>query len=463
VSSLLIQNAGAVVTMNETREILYGVDILCDDGVVKCISQSDESDSHLDRAKQRILADNVIDAEGMIVYPGLVNTHHHLYQAMTRNIGRIQHLELFDWLKALYEVWKGIDEEVVYYGALVGLGELLKSGCTTCCDHHYVFPKGAGYRLIDTQLQAAGELGIRMLACRGSMSRGQKDGGLPPDDLVEDIDDILQDSVRLIDEYHDPSATAMRRIALAPCSPFSVSDDLMRETTAIARSKGVKLHTHLAETLDEESYCLERTGMRPLAYMESLGWLGPDVWFAHGVHFSDDELNRLAETSTGIAHCPTSNMKLASGRARLEAFLELGVPVGLGVDGSASNDCSNMISEIRAGYLLHRLEIGHSAPGPEDILHVATVGGAAIIGWPELGRIAVDHPADMFIIDASKFDWVGAEFDPAAALAVLGCQRPVSFTIVAGKVVVSGGKLVNVDEVLLARQARKISRRLCAP
>ncbi|NLJ61590.1 MAG: 8-oxoguanine deaminase [Firmicutes bacterium] len=461
-SSLLIQNATAVVTMNEGRETLYGVDILCDDGVIQSISQSGKPRSPHESAVPSISADAVIDADGMIVYPGLINTHHHLYQSMTRNISRVQHLELFDWLKALYQVWKGIDEEAVYYGALVGLGELLKSGCTTSCDHHYVFPKAAGYRLIDAELEAAAELGIRMVACRGSMSKGEKHGGLPPDNLVEDIDDILQDSERLINKYHDPSATSMRRIALAPCSPFSVSDDLMRETASIARMSGVRLHTHLAETRDEELDCLEKTGMRPLAYMESLGWLGPDVWFAHGVHFTGDEVNLLAVSSTGVAHCPTSNMKLSSGRAGLEAFLEAGVPVGLGVDGSASNDCSNMISEIRTCYLLHRLELGPCAPRPEDILHVATVGGASVIGWPELGRIAVGHPADMFAVDASNFDWVGAESGPMAALATLGCQRPVSFTIVAGKVVVSDGELVNVDEPTLAEQARKISRRLCA-
>ena len=270
-------------------------------------------------------------------------------------------MELFDWLRYLYDIWKNIDEELITLSSLTGMGELMKNGCTTCFDHHYVFPRDGG-DLIAAQFEAAGLIGMRMHASRGSMDLSKKDGGLPPDSVVQTIDEIMKDSVRLIEKYHDPSKGSMRQIALAPCSPFSVSGELLRESAVLARQYGVRLHTHLCETKDEENYTLERCGMRPYAYMESLGWTGPDVWYAHGIHFNADELKALADTGTGVAHCPISNMKLSSGIARIPEMLKLGVTVGLGVDGSASNDGSSLLEEMRVAYLLHRLKLRSRRP-----------------------------------------------------------------------------------------------------
>jgi cytosine/adenosine deaminase-related metal-dependent hydrolase len=449
-TTLLIRNAEALVYMNEAREILHSVDVYCENGIVSKIGHD-----------LQVVAEDVVLASGMYVYPGLINTHHHLYQTFTRNLPGVQNLELFDWLRALYRIWRGLTPEMVYYSALTGLGELLKYGCTTSVDHHYVFPRHAEPTLIDCQIEAAAELGMRFHPCRGSMSLGESDGGLPPDDVVQTTDEILRDSQRLIERYHDPEPGSMCQISLAPCSPFSVSADLLEQTALLAREYGVRLHTHLAETLDEERFCIEAVGMRPLAYMESLGWLGPDVWYAHGIHFSDEEISLLAQTRTGVAHCPTSNEKLCSGRAPVERLLQAGVPVGLAVDGSASNDCSNMPAEIRTAYLLHRLAMGNQAPTPVDILELATGGGARLIGRPDLGSIEEGKAADMFLVNADTLEWVGADLDPASAPATIGLYRPVDYTIVAGKIVVKDGRLVNIEETAVARKSRELSRRLC--
>ena len=449
-TTLLIRNAEALVSMNEAREILHSVDIYCENGIVSKIGHD-----------LQVVAEDVVLASGMYVYPGLINTHHHLYQTFTRNLPGVQNLELFDWLRALYRIWRGLTPEMVYYSALTGLGELLKYGCTTSVDHHYVFPRHAEPTLIDCQIEAAAELGMRFHPCRGSMSLGESDGGLPPDDVVQTTDEILRDSQRLIERYHDPEPGSMCQISLAPCSPFSVSADLLEQTALLAREYGVRLHTHLAETLDEERFCIEAVGMRPLAYMESLGWLGSDVWYAHGIHFSDEEISLLAQTRTGVAHCPTSNEKLCSGRAPVERLLQAGVPVGLAVDGSASNDCSNMPAEIRTAYLLHRLAMGNQAPTPVDILELATGGGARLIGRPDLGSIEEGKAADMFLVNADTLEWVGADLDPASAPATIGLYRPVDYTIVAGKIVVKDGRLVNIEETAVARKSRELSRRLC--
>ena len=449
-TTFLIRNAEALVYMNEAREILHSVDVYCENGIVSKIGHD-----------LQVVAEDVVLASGMYVYPGLINTHHHLYQTFTRNLPGVQNLELFDWLRALYRIWRGLTPEMVYYSALTGLGELLKYGCTTSVDHHYVFPRHAEPTLIDCQIEAAAELGMRFHPCRGSMSLGESDGGLPPDDVVQTTDEILRDSQRLIERYHDPEPGSMCQISLAPCSPFSVSADLLEQTALLAREYGVRLHTHLAETLDEERFCIEAVGMRPLAYMESLGWLGPDVWYAHGIHFSDEEISLLAQTRTGVAHCPTSNEKLCSGRAPVERLLQAGVPVGLAVDGSASNDCSNMPAEIRTAYLLHRLAMGNQAPTPVDILELATGGGARLIGRPDLGSIEEGKAADMFLVNADTLEWVGADLDPASAPATIGLYRPVDYTIVAGKIVVKDGRLVNIEETAVARKSRELSRRLC--
>ena len=315
-ASLLIRDLDTVVTCDDADSVLRHVDLYCEDGRIRAIGP--------DLAVQ---ADEVLDGSHLLCYPGLINTHHHLYQQFSRNLPEVQNLELFPWLKALYEIWKNLDTEVVHASSLTGMGELMKNGCTTCFDHHYVFPAGCG-DLLGAQFAAADELGMRMVASRGSMDLSVKDGGLPPDSGVQSVDAILEDSAALIERWHDPSYGSMRKIALAPCSPFSVSRELLLQSAKLARQYHVRLHTHLAETKDEECYTLDRYGLRPLAYLESLGWVGPDVWFAHGIHFTDAELDLLAETGTGVAHCPVSNMKLSSGVARIPEMLQRGIHVG---------------------------------------------------------------------------------------------------------------------------------------
>ena len=407
-AKILIQNAQAIVTVDGQDRVLYNANILTEDHVIRYIgSESPE-------------ADRVIDASHCYVYPGLVNTHHHLYQTFTRNLPQVQKMELFPWLVTLYEIWRGLDEDCIYNSSLVGMGELLKYGCTTCMDHHYVFPKVGSEQFIDQQFRAADDLGVRFHATRGSMSRGKSDGGLPPDDLVQSVDVILKDSERLVKKFHDTAPFAMHQVALAPCSPFSVTTDLLKESAVLARELGVRLHTHLCETKDEENFCLEAVGQRPLDYMASCGWIGSDVWFAHGIHFNDEELKLLADTGTGVAHCPVSNMKLASGVCRVPDMLELGVPVGLAVDGSASNDCSNLMAEIRAAYLLHRLTYSDKAPTGYDLLKMATRGSAAILGRTDIGSLEVGKAADLFLLDVDLLELAGAQKDPACLLGTVG-------------------------------------------
>ena len=310
-SSLLLRNLRTILTCDDGDAVLEHADLYCENGIIRGLGPDLPQ-----------TADTVIDGSHYWCYPGLINTHHHLYQVFSRNLPQVQNMELFDWLKTLYEIWKNLDEDVIRLSSLTGMGELMKHGCTTCFDHHYVFPTHAG-DLIGAQFAAADTLGIRMYASRGSMDLSVKDGGLPPDSVVQTVDEIMTDSARLIEKYHDTSYGAMHRIALAPCSPFSVSAELLRQSAILARQYGVRLHTHLCETKDEENFMLQREGIRPLEYMERLGWTGSDVWFAHGIHFNDEELRVLAKTGTGVAHCPISNMKLSSGIARIPEMLEL--------------------------------------------------------------------------------------------------------------------------------------------
>ena len=398
-------------------------------------------------------ADEVIDGSHMVMYPGLINTHHHLYQTFSRNLPQVQNMELFPWLKTLYEIWKNVDEDVTYYSSLTGMGELLKNGCTTCLDHHYVFPKGHESGILDAQFAAADALGMRFHATRGSMDLSVKDGGLPPDSVVQTVDEILADCEEAVKKYHDPNPYSMHQVALAPCSPFSVTGELLKESAVLARKLNVRLHTHLAETMDEENYTLERFHMRPLEYMESLGWVGPDVWFAHGIHFTDEELVRLAETQTGVAHCPISNMKLSSGVAKIPQMLELGVPVGLAVDGSASNDGSNLLEEMRVAYLLHRLNWSQKAPNGYDFLKMDTRGSASILGRKELGQIAEGMAADFFMIDLNRLELVGAQYDVKSMLCTVGLKGSVDYTVVNGKIVVKEGQLTGVEEALVIEKA----------
>ena len=445
-STLLIKNARYVVSCDDSDTLYERVNLFIRDGVIVSIGP----DYHQ--------ADTVLDASSMAVYPGLINTHHHLYQLFSRNLPEVQKMELFPWLVTLYEVWKGLDEEVVAWSSLTGFGELLKTGCTTCFDHHYVFPHGAG-DLIAAQFRSAGRAGIRFVASRGSMDLSRKDGGLPPDSVVQTIDEILADSERLVRVWHDPAPYSMRQMVLAPCSPFSVSGDLMRESARLARSLGVRLHTHVAETRDEEQFTLEKFGMRPLAYMESLGWVGPDVWYAHGIHFNDDELRLLADTGTGVAHCPISNMKLASGVCRVPEMLKLGVPVGLAVDGAASNDGSDLLEELRVCYLLHRLQASAAAPTGYEVLKLATRGSARLLGRDDIGCLAPGKAADCFLIDLDRLSLVGTQFDPMSVLGTVGLKGNVDYTIVNGVPVVQNGELTTIDEAETVRAANAVVRR----
>lgn len=445
---ILIKNIACVVTCDDEDRMLKGASILIEDGLFKRISQE---------AIDETGCDEVIDGSGMYCYPGLINTHHHLYQIFSRNIPDVQNMELFPWLKYLYEIWKNLDTEVIRLSSLTAMGELMKYGCTTCFDHHYVFPHGSG-DLLEAQFAAADELGIRMYASRGSMDLSVKDGGLPPDSVVQTTDEILRDSQDAIERFHDDSYGAMHRVALAPCSPFSVTADLLRESAILARQYKVRLHTHLCETIDEENFMLEREGMRPLAYMESLGWIGNDVWYAHGIHFNDEELRLLAETGTGVAHCPISNMKLSSGIARISEMIKLGVPVGLAVDGSASNDGSSLMEEMRVAFLLQRLRYSNDATSAYDILKIATRGSASILGRDDIGQIAEGKCADLFMIDSRRLEVVGTELDPSGIFGTVGYKCPVDLGMVNGKVTVRAGVLCNIDEQRLADAANKKCR-----
>ena len=448
--TILLRNISRLVTCNDADAVLQNVDLYAENGVIRAIGRNLPQ-----------TADEVIDAGDMLCYPGLVNTHHHLYQQFSRNLPKVQNMELFDWLKTLYEVWKNLDENVIRLSSLTGMGELMKHGCTTCFDHHYVFPAGSG-DLIGAQFAAADMLGMRMHASRGSMDLSVKDGGLPPDSVVQTVDEIMADSMRLIETYHDASFGSMHQLALAPCSPFSVSAELLRQSAILARQYHVRLHTHLCETKDEENYMLQREGMRPLAFMQTLGWTGPDVWYAHGIHFNDAELKLLAKTGTGVCHCPISNMKLASGVARVPEMLRLGVPVGLGVDGSASNDGSSLMEELRTAYLLHRLTSSAEAPSGYDILKMATRGSARLLGRDDIGQLAVGKCCDLFLINSRRLELVGACYDPASVLATVGVRGPVDYTVVHGRVTVRNGRLTGIDEETIAAQAREACDRYLA-
>jgi cytosine/adenosine deaminase-related metal-dependent hydrolase len=407
-------------------------------------------------------ADRIIDCSTCVVVPGFVNTHHHFYQTLTRNLPAVQNAELFDWLVYLYEIWKHLDEEAVYYASMLAMGELLKTGCTTSTDHHYVYPQNVGGDLMGAQFKAAANLGMRLSPTRGSMSLSKKDGGLPPDSVVQSEEEILEDCDRVIDQYHDDSELAMRKIILAPCSPFSVTEELMRETVKMARKFGVRLHTHLAETKDENDFCLEAYGCKPLKLMQDCGFIGPDVSYAHGIHFNDQELELLAETGTHIAHCPTSNMRLGSGICRVKEMLPMGINVALAVDGSASNDSSDMLGEIRNALLLQRVHYGAAAMSTLDVMKMGTENGAKLLGFEKIGRIRQGWAADLAVFNVGKLEYSGALADPLAAIIFSGYNHGTEYTIVNGKVVVEQGKLMGFNEVELMNKCNEISSRLLA-
>jgi cytosine/adenosine deaminase-related metal-dependent hydrolase len=392
---------------------------------------------------------SVVDGRGCVLTPGLVNTHHHLYQWVTR--GLAVDATLFEWLTTLYPVWAGVDEEVVHAAAAAGLGWLARTGCTTSMDHHYVFPY-AGGDLLAAEVAAAGGLGLRFLPTRGSMDLGRSQGGLPPDEVVESVDAILAATAEAIDRFHDPSPDSMLRVGVAPCSPFSVTGELLKATADLARDKGVRLHTHLAETLDEEEFCRERFGSTPVEYVESLGWLGDDVWLAHGIHLSDQAIGTLAATGTGVAHCPSSNARLGAGIARTRELRDAGVPVGLGVDGAASNEASSLLEEARHALLFARARGGPQALGVRDALELATIGGARVLGWDDqIGSIEAGKLADLALWRVDTLPHADLA-DPVAGL-VLGSPPPLELLLVGGSPVVERDRLVNADEEELARSA----------
>jgi 8-oxoguanine deaminase len=400
----------------------------------------------------------VVNAEGKVVIPGFVNTHHHLYQTLTRAYPPVMNSALFHWLQNLYPVWAKMDEDAIRLGTLVGMAELMLSGCTATTDHHYVFPQGIRGELIDIQIEAATQLGMRFFPCRGSMNLSKKDGGLPPDSVVQTEEEILKDSERLIDTYHDPAPGAMTQIALAPCSPFSVTTELMANTVSLAQEKGVRLHTHLAETIDEENFCLQRFGCRPVDYLENVGWLNGSTWLAHGIHFSSEEIVRLGTAGMGVAHCPGSNMRLGSGIAKVTELMNAGSPVGIGVDGSASNDASNMLAEVRQALLLARLERGADSMQVLDALKMATLGGAACFGREDIGRLEPGKVADIAIFSLEDVGYSGAG-DPIGALLLCQPSR-VDTLIINGKIVVENGQLQTLDLPPILEAHRKKAKEI---
>jgi 8-oxoguanine deaminase len=401
-----------------------------------------------------------IDCSHHVVVPGFVNTHHHFFQTLTRNLPAVQNAKLFDWLVYLYEIWKNIDGEAIYWSSILAMGELLKTGCTCSTDHLYLYPQGVQEDFPGLQFKAAEKLGMRFSPSRGSMSLSRKDGGLPPDTVVQDEDTILADSERAIVSYHDPSPRSMRKIVLAPCSPFSVSERLMLQSARLARRHGVRLHTHLAETADEDEFCLSKYGVRPVELMERCEFIGPDVFYAHGIFFNDEELQTLHARGAHIAHCPSSNMRLGSGFCRVRDMLDIGIPVSLAVDGSASNDSSDFLGEMRHALLLQRVWKGSGALNAREVLKMATVTGAEALGFTGIGRVEEGAAADLAVFDVGRMEYCGSLSDPFAALLFAGYDHGTAYTICNGTVVVDNGRLTGIDEEELIGKANAISARL---
>ncbi|HQA68407.1 MAG TPA: 8-oxoguanine deaminase [Aggregatilineales bacterium] len=443
--TVLVRHAHTLVTMDRDRREISDGGVFIRDNVIEQVGPTSELPSE---------ADEIIDLSGHIVMPGMVNTHHHMYQTLTRAMA--QDSNLFNWLKTLYPIWAGLTSEAVYISALTAMAELILSGCTTSSDHLYIYPNDAR---IDDEIRAAQEIGMRFHAARGSMSLGESQGGLPPDSVVEKEEDILRDSQRAIETYHDPSRHSMLRIVLAPCSPFSVTPDLMRESVKMAQEYDVLLHTHLAETLDEEQFCLETFGRRPVEYMQDLGWMGDHVWHAHSVFVNDEEVKLFAETDTGVAHCPNSNMRLGSGVAPILAYRAHGVRVGLGVDGSASNDGGHMLGEARQAMLLQRVQHGPEVFSARQALEMATLGGASVLRRDDIGALAPGMSADLIAIDLNRVEYAGALHDPVAAT-VLCAPLGVDFSMINGRVVVKEGQLTTIDLGPVIERHNQISRAL---
>jgi cytosine/adenosine deaminase-related metal-dependent hydrolase len=446
-STLLVKHAQVLVTMDDDRREIADGGMYIEDGFVRRVGITADLEGS---------ADEVLDLSGHLVLPGFINTHHHFYQTLTRAVPGAQDAGLFDWLRTLYPIWARMTAEHIEVSTKVALAELALSGCTTAFDHLYLFPNDSR---LDDEIEAAHSIGLRLHASRGSMSLGESNGGLPPDSVVETHGAILVDSQRLIETYHDAAPGSMTQIVVAPCSPFSVTTDIMKESAELARSFGVTMHTHLAETMDEEEFCISTYGRRPVELMEDLNWMGDDVWFAHSVFINDAEIGRMATTQTGVAHCPSSNMRLASGIAPVRKYLAAGVPTGLGVDGSASNDGSHLLGEARLAMLLARLDAAPNQSGGElmkarTAIEIATRGGAEVLRRPDLGSLEEDKAADFIAIDLRRLEYAGALHDPVAA-AMLAAPVTVDFNYVGGKPVVASGHLVTTNlEPLIERHNR---------
>jgi 8-oxoguanine deaminase len=459
-TTLLVRHASVLVTMDDQRREIPDGGLFVRDGLIEQVGPTDALPAH---------AGDVLDLRGHVLLPGLINTHHHFYQTLTRAVPAAQDANLFNWLKTLYPIWARMGPDEVRISTQTALAELALSGCTTASDHLYLFPNGSR---LDDEIQAARQVGVRLHASRGSMSLGESKGGLPPDSVVEEEDVILKDSQRLIEQYHDPNPGAMTQVVLAPCSPFSVTGDLMRQSAALAREYGVHLHTHLAETQDEEAFCVEKFGYRPVAYMDLLNWTGPDVWFAHSVHVDHPEMELYARTGCGVAHCPSSNMRLASGIAPVMQMLSLGVKVGLGVDGSASNDGSHLLGETRQAMLVARLQAGLSGASlsgeaapplmtARQALEIATRGSASVLGRTDIGSLEAGKYADFFAINLNRLEYTGALHDPLAAT-IFCAPVQADFTVVGGKFVVKDGQLVTIDQARLVEEHNRAAKRLLA-
>jgi cytosine/adenosine deaminase-related metal-dependent hydrolase len=457
-STLLIKNIAVLVTMDDQRRELKNAALYIKDGFIQAVGEVQDLPEN---------ADEVVDLSGHIVFPGLVNTHHHFYQTLTRAVPKAQDANLFNWLVTLYPIWARLTPEDIRISTQTALTELALSGCTTASDHLYLFPNGSK---LDDEIHAAAEIGLRLHASRGSMSLGESKGGLPPDSVVDTEEHILKDSQRLIETYHDPKPGSMVQIVLAPCSPFSVTTELMRQSADLAREYGVQLHTHLAETQDEEDFCIDMFGHRPVAYMQEVNWIGQDVWFAHSVHVNDDEIQLYADTGCGIAHCPGSNMRLGSGIAPILKMLSKGVDVGIGVDGSASNDSSHLLGEARLAMLLSRVGAGMSGASRSDedapplmsarqTLEMATRGGARVLGREDIGSLEVGKCADLIAIDLNRVDYAGALHDPVAA-ALFCTPQKVDFNMVGGRTIVKNGQMVDVDVDHLVKKHNQAANRL---
>ncbi len=449
-STLLVKNIHTLVTMNERREELRKAALFVRDHVIEQVGYARDLPT---------TADEVLDLHDRhVVLPGLVNTHHHFYQTLTRAVPAAQNCDLFNWLKVLYPIWSRLTAEGVYVSAQMCAAELLLSGCTTASDHLYLFPNDV---TLDDEIRALSDIGLRFHASRGSMSVGERLGGLPPDSLVEAEADILRDSQRLIETFHDNARHAMTRVTLAPCSPFSVSRELMSESAALARSyAGVRLHTHLAENQHDVDYSLARFGLSPGDYAESVGWLGEDVWHAHCVCLSDDSIAKFARTGTGVAHCPCSNLRLASGLAPIQKMRRAGVPVGLGADGAASNDATHLLNEARQACLVARvLDNDAAAMTARDALEIATLGGARVLGRDDIGSIAPDMSADFIAIDIDRPSLAGAQHDPVAALILCGVPS-VDYSFVHGRKIVDRGRLTTAELPRLVEQTNRLSARM---